>query len=114
MSSFRGGRGGRSQGRGSARGTFPARGVSAVRGNVWTRDSAAAPAPPARAPALPQVAGVKRQREAEAAEDGAGPATREQKPALPELQDTLSRKLKEVRHALLAPRCSVLTWPRAG
>ena len=91
--SFRGGRGGR--------GAFPARGsVPVVRGNVWTRDGAAAAAPAARPPVLPQVAGVKRPREADAAEVDAGPATLQQKPALPELQDTLSRKLKEVRRAL--------------
>ena len=102
--SFRGGRGGRGgpgPGRGG-RGAFPARGgvPVVVRGNVWTRDSAAATAPAARPPVLPQVAGVKRPREAEAADDDAGPATQRQKPALPELQDTLSRKLKEVRRAL--------------
>ena len=117
--SFRGSRGGgRGHGREGGRGrggAFPARGgVPVVRGNVWTRDSAAAAAPAARAPVLPQVAGVKRQRDTEPADDDAGPATQQQKPALPELQDTLSRKLKEVRRVLLSPCCSALTWTRAG
>lgn len=100
--SFRGGRAtGRGLGRGG-RGAFPARGsVPVARGNVWTRDGAAAPAPPPRAPVAPQAAGVKRPREDEAAGDDARPAT-QQKPALPELQDTLSRKLQEVRAPLRA------------
>jgi hypothetical protein len=117
--SFRGGRGGaRGQGREGARGrggAFPARGgAPVVRGNVWTRDTAAAAVPAARAPVPPQVAGVKRPRDVEPVEDDAGPATQQHKPALPELQDTLSRKLKEVRRAQLAPCCCALTCARAG
>lgn len=104
--SYRGGRAaGRGLGRGQGRSAFPARGSAPVaRGNVWTRDAAgSAPAARAPPPVAPQVAGVKRPREDEAARDGAGPSTHP-KPALPELQDTLSRKLQEVRAPCAALR----------
>jgi hypothetical protein len=88
---------------------FPARGsVPVARGNVWTREGGAAPAAPARAPAAPQAGGLKRPREDEAAGEDARPAT-QPKPALPELQDTLSRKLQEVRAPLRAACRSALT-----
>jgi type IV secretory pathway VirB10-like protein len=93
-----------------------------VRGNTWTRDGAAAPppAPPpaahAHAHAHARVVGAKRPREEEAAPAAGGaaggdagappPEAKQPKtaPVLPELQETLSRKLQEARVCALRSR----------